>query len=120
MKVTIRPNLNTGARFGTEPLTTVHTGRLGRKVASHATFTIQCTATVVRAAGQALAQDEATKTVHAGLIGFAVDIVPVDVSVHPRVEYAPHKGDKAFHVNGQPYHGGGVVTAIGHRYYLVG
>ena len=119
-KITIRPNLNTGPRYDTAPLTTVHRGRLGRKLASVAEITIKCVDTVVRPAGQALAQDKSKKTVHAGFIGFEVDTVAVDPAVHPRVEYAPHKGDTCFHIDGEPYYGGGIITARGHRYYLVG
>lgn len=120
MKITIRPNLHTGPRFDTAPLSTVHQGRLGRKLASVATITIQCVDTVVRPAGQALAQDKGEKSVHAGFIGFQVATVEADPAIHPRVQYAPHKGDKCFHINGEPYHGGGLITARGHRYYLVG
>tara|TARA_R110002110_G_scaffold92555_26_gene241558 strand:+ start:153 stop:518 length:366 start_codon:yes stop_codon:yes gene_type:complete len=119
MKVTIRPNLNTGRKFDTTAESTIHAGRLGRKLGSQETVSIICTDTVVRPAGQQSAQEDHNKTVHAGLIGELLDQVIMPLPNSPRVEYNPHRGDTFFSVNGEVYVGGGVVTSIGHRSYLV-
>ena len=119
-KVTLRPNLNTGSKFNTTPETTIHTDRLGAKEASVLTATIRCIDTVVRPSGQKKAEIDGEKTVHAGVIGYLVETITADPAIHPRVNYAPHRGDKYFHINGVKYTGGGLVTAVGHHYYLVG
>lgn len=125
-KVTLRPNLNTGKRckttgeYLTAPMTTIHTERLGAKGNSVPTATIRCTDTVVRPSGQKKAELEGKKTVHAGVIGYLVPTIKADPTTHPRVNYAPHRGDTFFHVNGVKYVGGGLITAVGHNYYLVG
>lgn len=112
-KVTIRPNLNTYDQC------TIHDNRLGSKADSVYTVTIQCIDTVIRKGGQKLAEKHGKKTVHAGLIGYIVPTIKVNTKIHPRVRYAPHKGDKFFTVHGVEYKGGGLVTCLGHKYYLV-
>ena len=37
----------------------------------------------------------------------------------PLVRYNPHLGDDSFTVDGKLYIGGGIVTMIGHKAYLV-
>ena len=113
MNISIRPNLNK------KGILTAHDGRLGKKVGHFTVATIRCSATVVRPAGQRKAEKEGEKTVHAALIGEPVKVVfPSPHS--PLVEYAPHKGDTTFHIGGVPYFGGGIVTMVGHKAYLVG
>ena len=118
MKVTLRPNLHTGPKYGTKPESTIHSKRLGTKIDSVYTCTIQCTNTVVQPAGTEKAV-QGKKTVHAGVIGFITETIPVNTEIHPRVRYAPHRGDKHFHINGVKYTGGGYITCLGHEYYLV-
>ena len=125
-KVTLRPNLNTGKRcketgvYLTTPYTTIHSERLGAKEDSVLTATIRCVDTVVRPSGQQKAEKDGEKTVHAGVIGYLVPTIKADPKIHPRVNYAPHRGDKFFHIDGVKYSGGGYITAVGHYYYLVG
>jgi hypothetical protein len=119
MKVTIRPNLNTGSKFNTIPESTIHAARLGSKLGSVHQITIECVSTVVRPAGQKLAENHGEKTVHAGLIGYIIPTVQPDPKLHPRVNYAPHRGDEFFTVNGVKYDGGGIISSIGHKYYLI-
>lgn len=118
-KVTIRPNLHTGWKLNKTPLTTVHSGRLGKSETHVFTCSIKCTDAVVRPSGQRKAENEGEKTVHAGLIGELIPTVAIDPYFARQVEYAPHKGDKFFHINGERYDGGGIITAIGHLFYLV-
>ena len=113
MIVTIRPNLNKKSE------STIHHGRLGIVFGYAQSVSIRCSKTVVRPSGQALAQDKSEKTVHAGLIGELLNEVVEITEQAKRVEYNPHKGDTCFHIEGKPYHGGGVITAIGWKYYLV-
>ena len=117
-KVTVRPNRHTGPKRGTLPLTTVHLGRLGKSTADVYSISIKCTGTVVRPAGQKQAYELNNKTVHAGFIGICLGSIKVDISNAVRVEYNPHNGDTFFHINGERYDGGGIITAVGHRYYL--
>ena len=37
----------------------------------------------------------------------------------PLVRYNPHAGDDSFTVNGKLYTGGGTITMVGHKAYLV-
>ena len=115
--ITIRPNLNK------KDISTVHRGRLGTKLTSIKSITINCTSTVIRDGGISKALN-GQKTVHAGLIGHYTNFI----SVQPwsrRVVYNPHKGMRQFYIvefDGSltPYDGGGKITAIGWSYYLVG
>jgi len=113
MIVTIRPNLNKKAE------STIHKGRLGKVIGYTGSVSIRCSNTVVRASGQALAQDKNEKTVHAGLIGEILNEIVEVTEQAKKIEYNPHKGDTCFHINGSPYYGGGVITSIGWHYYLV-
>ena len=123
-KVTVRPNLHTGKKcketgeYLTQPESTIHNSRLGTKLDSVYTCTIKCVGVVVQPAGTEKAM-KGNKTVHAGVIGFITETIPVNTKIHPRVRYAPHRGDKYFHINGVRYEGGGYVTCLGHEYYLV-
>ena len=119
MKVTIRPNLNTGSKFNTQEESTIHASRLGSKLDSVHQITIKCISTVVRPSGQTKAEKHGEKTVHAGLIGYIIPTIQVDPEVHARVNYAPHRGDTYFTVEGVKYEGGGVISSIGHKYYLI-
>lgn len=117
LTITIRPNLNCKGQ------STVHRGRLGTKLASVKSITIDCSSVVIRDAGIKKALD-GNKTVHAGLIGQQCDFVPVQ-PWNRRVVYNPHKGQRQFFIvenDGSltPYNGGGKITSIGWRYYLVG
>ena len=117
LTITVRPNLNCIGE------STIHKGRLGVKLASVETLTFLCTSTVIRDGGLKKAID-GTKTVHAGLIGEVCDFVQVN-PWSKRVVYNPHKGQRQFYIvefDGSltPYNGGGKVTAIGWKYYLVG
>jgi hypothetical protein len=112
MKITIRPNLNTSDEI------TVHNGRLGKKLNSVKTITINCNDTVVRLSGNNEAYINNNKTVHAGLIGEIIDFISPS-ETDPRVIYNPHVGDEEFTVNGYSYNGGGIITMIGHKAYLV-
>ena len=118
MKVTIRPNLNTGKRFGTIEESTVHAGRLGKKLDSCHQVSIRCDSVVLRKSGLALARDKGQKTVHAGLIGERINFREIPEGA-PRISYNPHSGDCAFYVRGSVYTGGGIVSGVGHRYFLV-
>ena len=118
-KITVRPNLHTGWNLKKKPLTTIHSNRLGKSEYQVFSCSIRCTGTVVRPSGQRKAELDGDKTVHAGLVGFLIPTVDIDPFFSRRVEYNPHKGDKFFHINGDCYDGGGVITAIGHLYYLV-
>ena len=111
-KVTIRPNLNTVDQI------TIHRGRLGKKLDSVHVVSINCTDIVLRSSGRDEAFLKHNKTVHAGLIGKITDLI-IPNSTDPVVRYNPHKGDDSFTVNGELYTGGGVVTMIGHKAYLV-
>lgn len=113
MIVTIRPNLNKKSE------SSIHIGRLGKVIGYAESVSIRCTKTVVRPGGRALAQNKSEKTIHAGLIGELLDEIVKVTDQAKRVEYNPHKGDTCFHVDGKPYNGGGIITAIGWRYYLV-
>jgi len=111
-KVTIRPNLNTRDQI------TIHQGRLGKKLDSVHAVSINCLETVLRSSGRNEAFLNHNKTVHAGLIGKLTDLVmPKDTD--PLVRYNPHLGDDSFTVNGELYTGGGTVTMIGHKAYLI-
>ena len=111
-KVTIRPNLNTVDQI------TIHAGRLGKKLDSVHSVSINCSDIVLRASGRDEAFLKHNKTVHAGLIGKITDlIIPKDTD--PVVRYNPHSGDDSFTVEGDLYVGGGIVTMIGHKAYLV-
>ena len=118
-KITVRPNLHTGWKLRKQPLTTVHSNRLGKSEYQVFTCSIRCTGTVVRPSGQRSAECDGDKTVHAGLIGLLIPTVEIDPFFAKRVEYNPHRGDKFFNIDGERYDGGGIVTAIGHLYYLV-
>ena len=111
-KVTIRPNLNTNDQI------TIHTGCLGKKLDSVHSVSIVCSDIVLRASGRDEAFLKHNKTVHAGLIGKITDLV-VPKSTDPVVRYNPHAGDDSFTINGELYVGGGTVTMIGHKAYLV-
>lgn len=111
-KVTIRPNLNTSDHI------TIHSGRLGKKLDSVRAVTINCSGIVVRASGRDEAFLKHNKTVHAGLIGKITKLVLPKES-DPMVKYNPHNGDDSFSVRGKLYTGGGTVTMIGHKAYLV-
>ena len=116
--ITVRPNLNTGK--STPPQSTIHEGRLGRKLDSVAVITFHCNDVVIRPSGEMKAR-HGEKTVYAGLIGEINEkgiILPSKED--PQVEYNPHIGDRHFHINGVPYYGGGTITAVGHKYYKVG
>jgi hypothetical protein len=113
MLVTIRPNLNK------KPLNSIHRARLGKVLEHREQVSIRCSSVVVRTRGQELAEKESQKTVHAGLIGDLLDTVYYPSSESLRVTYNPHLGDRCFYVNGRPYDGGGIVTAIGWDYYLI-
>ena len=111
-KVTIRPNLNTVDQI------TIHRGRLGKKLDSVHAVSINCSDIVLRASGRDEAFLKHNKTVHAGLIGKITNLImPKDTD--PIVRYNPHSGDDSFTVNGELYVGGGIVTMIGHKAYLV-
>lgn len=111
-KVTIRPNLNTRDQI------TIHRGRLGKKLDSVHAVSINCSDIVLRASGRDEAFLKHNKTVHAGLIGKITELImPKDTD--PIVRYNPHAGDDSFTVNGELYVGGGIVTMIGHKAYLV-
>ena len=112
MKITIRPNLNTSDEI------TVHKGRLGKKLNSVKSITINCNDTVVRLSGNNEAYINNNKTVHAGLIGEIIDFISPK-ETDPRVRYNPHIGDEEFTVNGSTYKGGGIITMVGHKAYLV-
>tara|TARA_Y100000310_G_scaffold309540_1_gene353748 strand:- start:564 stop:1811 length:1248 start_codon:yes stop_codon:yes gene_type:complete len=111
-RISIRPNLNSKGEV------TIHTGSLGRKLASVKAVTIKCEGVVVRPSGtkKAVAGD---KTVHAGFIGRVMPFVIMPKSGDPAVTYNPHKGDKEFKVNGKTYEGGGVVTMVGWKAFKV-
>ena len=111
-KVTIRPNLNTADQI------TIHSGRLGKKLDSVHAISINCSDIVLRASGRDEAFLKHNKTVHAGLIGRITDLVMPKES-DPLVRYNPHVGDDKFTVNGNLYTGGGIVTMIGHKAYLI-
>ena len=111
-KVTIRPNLNTVDQI------TIHRGRLGKKLDSVHAVSINCSDIVLRASGRDEAFLKHNKTVHAGLIGKITDLI-IPNNTDPIVRYNPHKGDDSFTINGELYAGGGVVTMIGHKAYLV-
>tara|TARA_B100001059_G_C17785545_1_gene556848 strand:+ start:506 stop:856 length:351 start_codon:yes stop_codon:yes gene_type:complete len=111
-KVTIRPNLNTNDKI------TIHRGRLGKKLDSVHAISIECTEVVLRASGRDEAFLKHNKTVHAGLIGKITSLImPKDID--PVVRYNPHAGDDSFTIDGDLYIGGGTVTMIGHKAYLV-
>lgn len=112
MQVTIRPNLNKNQ------IITVHKGRLGKVESYRKAVSIRCTNTVIRPAGHARAK-AGLKTVYAGLIGELIDeVVPVQPD-SIEITYRPHLGDDTFKVNGEEYTGGGIVTGVGWRFYLV-
>ena len=112
-RVSIRPNLNSKGEV------TIHTGSLGRKLGSVRAVTIECDSVVVRPSGQAIAQKEGEKTVHAGFIGRLHPEVIMPKSDDPSVTYNPHKGDKEFKLNGKPYEGGGLITMVGWKAFKV-
>lgn len=110
--ITIRPNLNTRDQI------TIHQGRLGKKLDSVYAVSINCSDIVLRSSGRDEAFLKHNKTVHAGLIGKITEFIrPKDTD--PLVRYNPHKGDDCFTVNGELYIGGGIITMIGHKAYLV-
>ena len=111
-KVTIRPNLNTRDQI------TIHRGRLGKKLDSVYAVSIDCSDIVLRASGRDEAFLKHNKTVHAGLIGKITDLIMPKES-DPLIRYNPHLGDDSFTVDGKLYIGGGIVTMIGHKAYLV-
>jgi len=111
-KVTIRPNLNTTDHI------TIHNGRLGKKIDSVRAVTINCSDIVLRASGRDEAFLKHNKTVHAGLIGKITNLIMPKES-DSLVKYNPHDGDDSFTVDGKLYVGGGTVTMIGHKAYLV-
>ena len=111
-KVTIRPNLNTNDQI------TVHRGRLGKKLDSVHAVSIECSDVVLRASGRDEAFLKHNKTVHAGLIGKITKLV-MPKNIDPVVRYNPHVGDDSFTIDGELYVGGGTVTMIGHKAYLV-
>ena len=114
--ITVRPNLNKKGQ------STLHRGRLGQKIDSVQSITIDCTGVVIRNSGLKKALN-GEKTVHAGLLGFHAEYIPV----HPwarRIVYNPAKGLQSFFIvelDGSltPYTGGGKVTCIRWKYYLV-
>lgn len=111
--ITIRPNLNA------KGMITIHCGRLGRKLDSVSAISIKCFDTVIRPSGLRLARDHGDKTVHAGLIGELCDLYLPSQPQLQEIVYNPHNGDTFFHINGVKYSGGGVVTMIGWKAYLV-
>ena len=122
--ISIRPNLNTGARFGSAPQITIHKGALGEKLDSVERVTIACSGVIVRKGGQRLAELKGDKTVHAGFKGSLVSFVEPPESAL-RVVYNPHLGHDRFYVesaNGElsEYVGGGLITMIGWKAWLVG
>lgn len=119
LKVTIRPNLNTGPRFKTTPESSIHQGRLGRKIGSLHRVSIRCSGVVVRKAGHIKAQEQGIKSVYAGLIGELLDQFQEIPKGAKRIEYNPHQGDQGFHIEGIPYEGGGIISGKGHIYFLV-
>ena len=107
--ISIRPNLNAKGE------TTIHAGRLGRKLDSVRACTILCSGVVVRNHGRELLVSTGEKSVHAALVGELVDLVPTTPG--EPIKYDPARG--VFHLlTGELFTGGGVVTADGWRYFL--
>ena len=111
--MTIRPNLNA------KGMITIHCGRLGQKIDSVSAVSIKCFDTVIRPSGFRKAFKQNEKTVHAGLIGELCELCLPCQSQLQEIVYNPHNGDTFFHINGVKYSGGGVVTMIGWKAYLV-
>jgi len=109
--VSIRPNLN---RVG---MVSVHKGRLGRVLFWGASVTIECQGVILWGAGHRRAL-EGDKTIHAALLGNLIGDRQLTEGAK-LIRYNPHLGDIGFSVDGEPYSGGGVVVAVGWRFYLI-
>lgn len=111
--ITIRPNLNQ------KGYTTVHEGRLGKKLASVQYITIKLLDHVIRPSGLNQVRENGEKTVFCGLIGHKFDFVILPNKSSKQVTFNPVK-DSSFQYEGKDLEPNGqYITAFQGRYYIV-